>query len=89
MASSDGPFQYPPPDPSHAAPRPVGRAVASLVTGIIGLLIFGIILGPIAIWLGVSAKNDPAQGGEGMARAGIVLGIIDVAAFFISILFLL
>lgn len=60
-----------------------------MVCGIVGLLLFGIILGPIAIALGAWAKSDPSQGGSGMATAGIVLGIIDVFAFFVAIAFLL
>jgi len=57
-------------------------AVASLVLGIIGLVLCGIVLGPLAIWQASSAKRaisgDPTYGGGGMATAGMVLGIISV-----------
>eukprot|EP00977_Amphora_coffeiformis_P008725 scaffold1982_cov93-Amphora_coffeaeformis.AAC.47 len=51
-----------------------GKATASLICGIIGILIFGIILGPIAICLGVSARQDIRNSngqieGEGQANA--------------------
>ncbi|HSD86373.1 MAG TPA: DUF4190 domain-containing protein, partial [Kofleriaceae bacterium] len=57
-------------------------AVAALVWGIAGLLICGVIFGPIAISKANSAKAamkmDPTLGGEGLATAGTVLGIIDI-----------
>jgi hypothetical protein len=60
-----------------------GKAVAALVCGIVGLAVFGFILGIIAIVLGSVAKKEierSGQGGRGMATAGIVLGIIDIIA---------
>jgi len=81
----------PPPNPTYGS-APVaqratnGKAIASLVLGIVGLLFFGIILGPLAIIFGFLARKEIAttrQGGNGMAIAGIVLGIIAVASFFI------
>lgn len=64
-----------------------GKAIASLVCAIIGLFVVGIILGPVAICLGVSAKNDIKEQpglikGECMATSGIIIGII---AFVLSI----
>jgi len=53
------------------------KAIWALVLGIAGLLLF--ITGPIAIWLGNSAKKEIAvsgQSGGGLATAGIVIGII-------------
>jgi hypothetical protein len=82
----------PPPYPSYRPPpggnvyRPTGnngKALASMVCGIVGLVVFGFILGIIAIVLGSIAKNEirrTGQGGYGMATAGIVLGIIDIIA---------
>ena len=57
------------------------KAIWSLVCAIIGLFILGIVLGPVAIFLGVQAKQEikarPSQlKGEGMATAGIVIGVI-------------
>jgi hypothetical protein len=65
-------------------------AVASLVCGIIGLLICGVVLGPIAISQANNAKraieNDPTLGGSGLATAGFVLGIIDLVFFVLFVL---
>jgi ABC-type phosphate transport system permease subunit len=66
-----------------AAGPPVtdGKAVASLVCGLVGILCF--IPAIVAIVLGVSARGriDASNGrltGRGMAVAGMVLGIIGV-----------
>jgi Domain of unknown function (DUF4190) len=69
----------------------IGEATASMVCGIVGLFFFGIILGPIAICLGVSAKkkikeNPQALTGEGQATAGIVMGSIAVALWGIFVI---
>lgn len=58
-------------------------AIASLVLGILSLIVFGIILGPIAIVLGTKAKKRIAAsggqvGGSGMATAGMVLGVLGI-----------
>ncbi len=59
-----------------------GKAIAALVCGIISLILFGIILGVVAIVLGVMARNeiraDPNLEGDGMALAGIITGAIGV-----------
>ncbi|MFB4419779.1 DUF4190 domain-containing protein [Streptomyces sp. QL37] len=61
-----------------------GLAVASLVCGIVGLVFFSVILGPVAIVLGAfGLRQVPAKGGAGMAKAGLVLGIIDVILFVV------
>jgi len=64
-----------------AAPRSLGKATASMVCGIIGLLCFSIILGPVALGLGISAKSEIDRNpgmytNRGQAQAGFVLGII-------------
>ena len=83
----------PPPPPSWDRPpyagdageRPLGnngKATASLVCGIVGLILAGFILGIIAIVLASMAKKEIArtgQAGGGLATAGMVLGIIDIA----------
>jgi uncharacterized protein DUF4190/RING finger family protein len=55
-------------------------AVASLVWALVGLFICGIILGPVAISQSNKAKRamavDPTLGGQGLATAGLVIGII-------------
>jgi hypothetical protein len=66
-------------------------AVASLVCGIIGLVFCQIVLGPIAIVQANKAKSaiasDPTLGGEGMATAGLVMGIVDLVFFVIVVIF--
>ncbi|CAN5809701.1 hypothetical protein BH18ACT2_BH18ACT2_23160 [soil metagenome] len=59
-----------------------GNAVASALLGAAGILAFGVILGVIAIGLGVLAKGRirvSGQRGNGTATAGIVLGLIAIA----------
>jgi hypothetical protein len=78
------------------AVRPVsegtsGNAIASLVLGILGFVVFPLVPSILAIVLGRSAKRDiaarPGLGGEGMATAGIVLGWIGVAVIVVAVLF--
>jgi Domain of unknown function (DUF4190) len=96
--------QMPPPPPNAPPPPPgydygsgggpavtAGKATGALVCGIIGLFACGVILGPVAIYLGTTAKREiEGSGGRlkgtGMATAGIVLGIIAVVVFVISII---
>jgi hypothetical protein len=61
-----------------------GRAVTAVFLGAIGLLVYGVILGPIAAGLGVLALSELRRGGTGRTTAivGIVLG---VAAFTLSL----
>ncbi len=65
-------------------------ATASLVYGIIGLFICGIVLGPVAISKASSAKqairSDPTLSGNGLATAGVVLGVLDIVGFVIIML---
>ena len=65
-----------------------GLAVASLVCGLVGLLLFGVILGPLAIifgaiGLGHANKNEGV--GKGLAIAGLILGCLDLMFFFVVI----
>ena len=57
-----------------------------LICGVLGLFIFGIILGPLALYFGGKARSlDSNQG-----TAGIVLGIIDIILWaFVLILVLI
>jgi hypothetical protein len=61
-----------------------GRAVTAVFLGAIGLLVYGVILGPIAVGLGGLALSELRRGGNGRATAitGIALG---VAAFTVSL----
>ncbi|MFD7713485.1 DUF4190 domain-containing protein [Streptomyces sp. NPDC059785] len=64
--------------------RTNGLAIASLICGIVGVVIFNVILGPIAIVLGaVALRQSSVKNGAGMAKAGIVLGVVDVLLFVI------
>ena len=68
-----------------------GKAIASLVLGLVGLLVFGVITGVIALVFGFLAKNDMKSSGDysssGMATAGIVLGIVDIIGGSIFMMF--
>jgi hypothetical protein len=65
-------------------------ATQALVYGLIGLVFCGVILGPVAISKAGAAKramaSDPTLGGEGMATAGMVLGIVDLVLFVIYVM---
>jgi Domain of unknown function (DUF4190) len=90
-----GPAQgYPPPVPGWMpyapAPPTSGICTASMVLGIIATTVtltvwgsfLGIILGPIALGLAISARRRISRGeayGTGQATAGLVLGIIATA----------
>jgi hypothetical protein len=56
-----------------------GRAVTAVFLGAVGIAGFGVILGPIAVGLGVIALTEirrEAQRGRATAIAGIVLGVV-------------
>lgn len=64
-----------------------GMAIASFVCSLVGIIIFGVILGILAISLGATAKKRMQvfnEGGSGLATAGIVIGIIDIVGAFIA-----
>ncbi|MEG8276480.1 DUF4190 domain-containing protein [Streptomyces sp. AHA2] len=64
--------------------RTNGLAIASLCCGIIGLFFLNIILGPLAIVFGAVARRQAsARNGAGMAKAGIILGVVDVVLWLI------
>ena len=73
-----------------------GPAIAALVCGIasIGCTGFlGIVLGPVALGLGLRARRTIAASngwrtGEGMATAGIVCGIIGTILSIVYLVFL-
>lgn len=65
-----------------------GLAIAALVCGIVGLFVFAIILGPLALILGLVALNKAKRGAghRGLAIAGVVLGVVDIALFLVVLL---
>ena len=65
--------------------RSNGMAIAGLVCGIVGIFIFEVILGVLAIifgGIGVSRANRGA-GRRGIAWAAVILGVIDVVLFVV------
>lgn len=62
-----------------------GKATGSLVCGIISLFFAGIILGIVAIVMGMQAKKEGFVGGK--ATAGIVLGVIGIAGTVLMLIF--
>ena len=93
MVVKPTPQPQPPLRSSHIIPvqRTNGKAIASLTIGIISIFVFGIILGPIAICLGLSAKKDIEENPEtmiglGQANAGIICGSIAMIIWVILII---
>jgi hypothetical protein len=81
-----------------ASPPTDGRAIAALVVGIVagaGICAYGVvavILGPIAIYLGLSSQRriragGGALGGGGMAMAGWIIGMVATGVGAIYLLF--
>lgn len=77
------------------APQSNGMATASLVLGIVSIVlcwiwVVGIIAGILAIILGVVAKKkikaNPNMGGKGAATGGLVTGIIGTAIALIIVI---
>ncbi|CAL9349176.1 DUF4190 domain-containing protein [Streptomyces griseomycini] len=64
--------------------RTNGLAIASLCCGVVGLFVLNIVLGPLAIIFGAIARRQAAvKNGAGMAKAGIILGIVDVVLWLV------
>ena len=86
-----------PPPPAWSGPKFSGMAIAAMVCGILSIPctgFLGIILGPTALGLGVSARRTIARSngwrkGEGMAIAGIVLGVIGIILSIVYLIFLI
>ncbi|MEU3557285.1 DUF4190 domain-containing protein [Streptomyces fragilis] len=75
------------PSAASSGSRTNGLAIASLCCGIVGLFIMNIILGPLAIVLGVVARRQAGvKNGGGLAKAGIVLGVVDVVLWLVLML---
>ena len=73
----------------YAGMRTSGKAIASLVLGIVSLFCFGVFTGILAIVFGVNAQDEirrnPSLMGSGLATAGIVTGIIGFVGHLIVI----
>lgn len=65
-----------------------GSAIGALILGILGIVSCPGVLSIPAIILGKKSlaviEGDPSRGGEGMARAAIVLGWIGVGLFVLA-----
>ena len=59
-----------------------GLSIASMVLGLVGLVVFALPCGILAIIFSILCKK---KGGKGFATAGLVLGIIDVVFGLIAI----
>ncbi|MEU6673527.1 DUF4190 domain-containing protein [Streptomyces sp. NPDC046853] len=66
--------------------RTNGLAIAGLVCGIVGVFFLNFILGPLAIIFGaVALRQKAVKGSGGMAKAAVILGIVDVILFIVLI----
>jgi hypothetical protein len=79
------------PDGIYHGPKTMAPgAVASLVYGIIGIFVFGIGFGPLAIRKANAAKqailSDPTLEGDGIATAGKVMGVLALIAWALIML---
>jgi hypothetical protein len=65
--------------------RSNGMAIAGLVCGIVGIFIFEVILGVLAIIFGgIGVRRASAGAGRrGIAWAGVILGVIDIVLFVV------
>ena len=66
-----------------------GLAVAGFVISLVGMFCFGIVCGILSvIFCAIALKQIPAknQGGKGLAVAGLIIGILDLALLVVSYL---
>jgi len=86
-----GGYSLPAPDtagfaPEPASPRANRMAIASLLTALLGIPLFGVVTGLVATILGSIALgtiHQTRQRGRGLALAGVLLGIADVVGWVI------
>lgn len=93
------PAWQPPPSPNYVRPPSQGLAIASMITGVLGLLVGTFCLGPlpgiVALVLGLVAlsqiKKDPLRvGGKPLAIIGVATGSLSIVVYgLLFILFLL
>jgi len=87
----------PPPPPGqggYAVPQTNQKALWSMILGILSLVCCGLLAGIPALILGNSAQKEIAasggmQTGEGMAKAGVILGWISVALSVLGLIFVI
>ena len=83
--------QYPAPGGYGGPPQQNKKALWSMILGIVGIVCCGFFTGIPALILGNQAKGEirrsgGQQTGEGMATAGVVLGIISIVLGVISVI---
>ena len=70
--------------------RTEGSATASLVLGIAGLVVCPLVCSILAVIFGNQAKrkigSDPSLDGEGMAKAGVILGWVGIGLAALGII---
>jgi hypothetical protein len=77
--------------PQEPQAAPDGNAVASLILGILGITVIPLIASILAVILGRASIGDAYKRGERgstMAKAGVILGWIGVAAPVVLVVFL-
>lgn len=84
----------PPPGGGYAMPQTNQKAVWALILGILSIVACGLLAGIPALIVGGSARKEiaasgGAQTGDGMAKAGVILGWISVAFTVVAVLFLI
>ena len=65
------------------------RGITALVLSIVGFIVFGVVLGPIAVAVGCSANAALSRRGEswsGAATTGVVFGLIDFVVCALAIM---
>ena len=73
-----------------SAPKTSCLAITSMVLSIVGFFLLGNVLGPLAIILGAIAihriNEKPHElVGHGMAKAGIICGVIAIVVYILAI----
>lgn len=67
----------------------LGDAIAGFVCGLVGLFLFPVIMGIVAVSvssLSLNKLKKNPQMGKGLATAGLVLGIVDLVWYFIAMI---
>ena len=72
------------PNPAPASEPGKGLAIASMVCGIVSFFFFGLVLGVLALVLGLVAKNKGYTGG--MATAGVATGAVAIGLSLIGMI---
>ncbi|WP_405591228.1 DUF4190 domain-containing protein [Streptomyces sp. NBC_01190] len=64
-----------------------GLAIAGLVCGIVGIFLFNVILGPLALIFGGTGLRNARRGAghHGMALAAVILGAVDIVLFVVTL----